>query len=105
MFFAIASLGLPGLGNFIGEFLILLGTYQLHPAFAAVAALGVITAAAYSLVLVQRTFHGPPRVLEAAPDLHARHLLVMAVLAATIIWFGVYPQPVFNLASAGLANL
>ena len=61
MFFAIASLGLPGLGNFIGEFLILLGTYQLHPAFAAVAALGVITAAAYSLILVQRTFHGPPR--------------------------------------------
>ena len=105
MFFAIASLGLPGLGNFIGEFLILLGTYQFHPAFAAVAALGVITAAAYSLIFVQRTFHGPPQVLETAPDLRARHILVMAVLAATIIWFGVYPQPVFNLASAGLANL
>jgi NADH-quinone oxidoreductase subunit M len=105
MFFAIASLGLPGLGNFIGEFLILLGTYQLHPAFAAVAAIGVITAAAYSLILVQRTFHGPPQVSETAPDLQARHLLVMAALAATIIWFGVYPQPVFNLASAGLANL
>jgi NADH-quinone oxidoreductase subunit M len=105
MFFAIASLGLPGLGNFIGEFLILLGTYQVHPAFAVAATLGVITAAAYALILVQRTFHGPPLVLAAAPDLYARHLVVMAVLAATIIWFGVYPQPVFDLASAGLANL
>jgi NADH-quinone oxidoreductase subunit M len=105
MFFAIASLGLPGLGNFIGEFLILLGTYQVRPAFAVVAALGVITAAAYALILVQRTFHGPPLAPVAAPDLRARHLAVMAALIAAIIWLGVYPQPVFDLAASGLANL
>jgi NADH-quinone oxidoreductase subunit M len=105
MFFAIASLGLPGLGNFIGEFLILLGTYQVHPGFAVAATLGVITAAAYALIFVQRSFHGPALGPIAAPDLHARHLVVMAVLTATIIWFGVYPQPVFDLAAAGLANL
>jgi NADH-quinone oxidoreductase subunit M len=105
MFFAIASLGLPGLGNFIGEFLILLGTYQVRPAFAVVAALGVITAAAYALILVQRTFHGPPLAPVAAPDLRARHLAVMGALIAAIIWLGVYPQPVFDLASSGLANL
>jgi NADH-quinone oxidoreductase subunit M len=105
MFFAIASLGLPGLGNFIGEFLILLGTYQVRPAFAVVAALGVITAAAYALILVQRTFHGPVLAPVTAPDLRARHLAVMAALIAAIIWLGVYPQPVFDLASSGLANL
>jgi NADH-quinone oxidoreductase subunit M len=108
MFFAIASLGLPGLGNFIGEFLILLGTFQLHPGFAVAATLGVITAAAYALILVQRSFQGTlPATLQTqpVPDLRARHLGVMAVLIAGIIWLGVYPQPVFDTAAPGLANL
>ncbi|GLR66002.1 NADH-quinone oxidoreductase subunit M [Acidocella aquatica] len=105
MFFAIASLGLPGLGNFIGEFLILLGTYQAHPAFAVAGTLGVITAAAYALIMVQKTFHGPPRAAAPAADLHAPHMAVMAVLIAAIIWLGLYPQPVFDVATSGLANL
>lgn len=105
MFFAIASLGLPGLGNFIGEFLILIGTFRVYPAFAVVGTLGVITAAAYALILVQRAFHGPPRDAVAAPDLRARHLAVMAALTVAIVYLGVYPQPVFDMASGGLANL
>jgi NADH-quinone oxidoreductase subunit M len=105
MFFAIASLGLPGLGNFIGEFLVLLGTFQKYPGFAVAGALGVITAAAYALLMVQRAFHGPAQGVVTAPDLRARHLAVMAILAAAIIGLGVYPQPVFNAAAAGLANL
>ncbi len=105
MFFAIASLGLPGLGNFIGEFLILLGVFNGHPVFAVIGALGVIAAAAYALILVQRAFHGPPRAATAVGDLRMRHLAVMAALTITIIGLGVYPQPVFNTASGGLANL
>jgi len=105
MFFAISSLGLPGLGNFIGEFLILLGTYQAHPAFAVAGALGVIFAAAYALIMVQKTFHGPARTGPTAPDLRTRHMAVMAVLILAIIWLGVYPQPVLDIASTGLANL
>ncbi|MDD2876007.1 MAG: NADH-quinone oxidoreductase subunit M [Acidiphilium sp.] len=106
MFFAIASLGLPGLGNFIGEFLILLGTFRLHPVFAVIGALGVITAAAYSLILVQRAFHGPPReTMAAVPDLRMRHLAVMAALSVAIIGLGLYPQPIFDVAAGGLANL
>ncbi|HET9147276.1 MAG TPA: NADH-quinone oxidoreductase subunit M [Acetobacteraceae bacterium] len=115
MFFAIASLGLPGLGNFIGEFLILIGTFRVHPGFAVAGTLGVITAAAYALLMVQRAFHGPPREGAAeghgsregaaAQDLHMRHLAVMAALTVAIIWLGVYPQPVFDLANGGLVNL
>ncbi len=105
MFFAIASLGLPGLGNFIGEFLILLGAYQAHPAFAVAGTLGVIAAAAYALLLVQKAFHGPPRATPPAPDLHAPHMAVMAALITAIIWLGLYPQPVFNAASSGLENV
>lgn len=105
MFFAIASLGLPGLGNFIGEFLILIGTFRVHPVFAVIGTLGVITAAAYALILVQRAFHGPPNETVSAPDLRARHLAVMAALTVAIVYLGVYPQPVFDMASGGLANL
>ena len=105
LFFAIASLGLPGLGNFVGEFLILLGTFPAHPGFAVAGALGVITAAAYALIMVQKAFHGPPLVPAPAPDLRTRHMAVMAALIAAIIWLGVYPQPVFDAAASGLANL
>ncbi len=105
MFFAIASLGLPGLGNFIGEFLILLGTFRGHPTFAVTGALGVITSAAYALILVQRAFHGPPRQAAAVSDLRMRHLAVMAALTVAIVGLGVYPQPVFDVAAGGLANL
>ena len=59
LFFALASLGLPGLGDFIGEFLILLGTYRAHVAMAAVAACGVLAATFYALRFVQRVFQGP----------------------------------------------
>ena len=104
MFFAIASLGLPGLGNFIGEFLVLLGTFQVHPVFAVIGAFGTVTAAAYALLLVQRAFHGPPQAVDA-PDLRARHVAVMAGLAAAIIWLGVAPQPVFDTAAPSLAAL
>jgi NADH-quinone oxidoreductase subunit M len=104
LFFAIASLGLPGLGNFIGEFLVLVGTFQRHPVFAVIGAFGTVTAAAYALLLVQRAFHGTPRKVEV-PDLRARHIAVMAGLAVAIIWLGVTPQPVVDTAAPSLAAL
>jgi NADH-quinone oxidoreductase subunit M len=109
MFFAIASLGLPGLGNFIGEFLILLGSFRVSVPFTVIAAGGLVAAAAYALLLVQRAFHGvaaeqrPGRV--APTDLAAPHLAVMAVLVLAIIWLGLYPQPVFDQVAPGLAVL
>ena len=69
LFFALASLGLPGLGDFIGEFLILLGTYQAHVAVAAVAACGVLAATFYALRFVQRVFQGPNLHSWQLPDL------------------------------------
>jgi len=97
---AVASLGLPGLGNFVGEFLVLLGTYRTAPGFAAAAALGLVVAAIYALALVQRAFHGAPHA--AAPDLSARHLAILAATMAGLVWFGLHPQPVIDLAASGL---
>ena len=96
---AVASLGLPGLGGFVGEFLVLLGAYGAAPGLAAIAALGLVASAIYALTLVQRAFHGPCRVA-AIPDLGARHLAVMAALMTGLVWFGLYPQPVLDLARA-----
>jgi NADH-quinone oxidoreductase subunit M len=58
LFFAMASLGIPGLGNFVGEFLVLLGTFQVNVPITILAALGLITAAIYSLIIIQKVFHG-----------------------------------------------
>ncbi len=97
---ALASLGLPGLGNFVGEFLVLLGSWAAAPAFAAIGALGLVVSVVYALTLVQRTFHGPARA--AAADFSFGHLAVMAVMVAGLVWFGLYPQPVFDLAGPSL---
>jgi NADH-quinone oxidoreductase subunit M len=107
MLFAIASLGLPGLGNFIGEFLILLGSFQVSVVFTVIAAIGLVAGAAYALLLVQRAFHGRPAQADAAKpiDLTAPHLAVMAGLVLAIVALGLYPQPVFDQVAPGLAVL
>ncbi len=96
LFFALAALGLPGLGDFIGEFLILLGTYRLHIAAAAVAACGVLAATFYALRFVQRAFLGPNLHSWHLPDLAWRDGVVLGVLMVLLLGLGLYPQPVFH---------
>ncbi|MGH8205733.1 MAG: complex I subunit 4 family protein, partial [Steroidobacteraceae bacterium] len=109
MLFAIASLGLPGLGNFVGEFLILLGSFPVNPALTIVAAVGLVAAVIYALALIQRALHGraraPASTRTALLDLGARETGVLAVLTAAIVWLGVYPRPLFDVAASGLSNL
>ncbi len=105
MFFALASLGLPGLGNFLAEFLVLLGAYQRSVPLSVLAAAGLIVSTIYSLQIIQRVFHGK-REREWAPvDLNAREVLVLAVLAAGLVWLGVYPQPVIRTATPALESI
>lgn len=96
LFFALASLGLPGLGDFIGEFLILTGTYQLHLAAAAVAACGVLLTTFFALRFVQRLFHGPNVQGWHLHDLNLREGIVLGTLMVLLLWLGLYPQPVFE---------
>lgn len=97
LFFALASLGLPGLGNFIGEFLILLGAYKVDPFIAIAATLGFILAVAYSLWIIQRVFQGPNVHNWKIPDLGRREMAMMAIMIAFIVWLGIYPQPVLDI--------
>src|SRR5690606_29033118 len=98
LFFAIASLGLPGLANFVAEFLVLLGAWSVAPAFTAVAATGLVAAAIYSLVLIQRSFHGRQRREIRASDFGRREMGYSAAMIAVLVWLGLNPGPVLDAA-------
>ena len=103
--FAMASLGLPGLGNFIGEFLVLLGAWPVNPTLTIIAAGGMIFAMIYSLWIIQRTLFGPSRAPWKLADLHARDIAVMGAMIAVILWLGLLPQSIFTTADPALQNM
>ena len=105
MFFAVASLGLPGLGNFVAEFLVLLGLFAVQPYLAAGAALGLITAAVYSLWMLQQAFQGAPDEQRKMPDFDAREMFAMAAMMIALLWLGLHPQPVLDLAQPVIDSL
>jgi NADH-quinone oxidoreductase subunit M len=105
MFFAAASLGLPGMGNFVGEFLILLGTFQVNPLIAIISATGLILAAVYALIMMQRAFYGTPKTTEQMEDLSGREIALMASLIAILMFLGLHPQTVLNTSAAAMANV
>jgi NADH-quinone oxidoreductase subunit M len=93
----LSSVGLPGLNGFVGEFLILLGTFVTHRWWAVVAAAGVILAALYLLWAYQRVFHGPAEGDNATMrDLSWREGAVMLPVVGLIVFLGVYPKPVLD---------
>ncbi len=96
MFFMLGSVGLPGLGDFVGEFLVLLGTYRLHPILTALATVGVLASTFYGVQMVQRAFHGPNVHQWKIADLKGRELLIMAPMIALLLWLGLYPLPVLK---------
>jgi NADH-quinone oxidoreductase subunit M len=110
MLFTMASVGLPGLANFVGEFLALMGAYKANSWVAAVATTGIILGAAYMLWLYRRVAFGESRNADAAamPDLKPREWLTLAPIAAATIWMGVYPEsfmaPMRNDVSVILAR-
>ncbi len=105
MVFALASLGLPGLGNFVGEFLVLLGAYRVDITITIIAATGLVAATIYSLWMIQRAFFGAQREEWKVPDLGAREMAAMAAMIAVIVWIGLYPRPVITTASRPLETV
>jgi NADH-quinone oxidoreductase subunit M len=105
MFFAVASLGLPGLGNFVAEFLVLAGLFAVAPWTTAAAALGLITAAIYSLWMLQQAFQGTPDEHRRMADFGGREMAAMVAMMMALIWLGLNPQPVLDLAQPVLDGL
>jgi len=93
----LSSIGLPALNGFVGEYLILLGSFVTRRWWTVVAASGVILAAVYLLWAYQRVFQGTPNEENAAtPDLNLADGLVLAPLLVAIVFLGVYPKPVLD---------
>lgn len=105
LFFALASMGLPGLGDFVGEFLVLLGTYKEHLGLTIVAVLGILATTFYALQFVQGAFHGPNVNQWSVKDLVAREVATLAPMMAILLWLGFYPQPVLNTFRPAMKNL
>ncbi|BCA80920.1 NADH dehydrogenase subunit M [Desulfuromonas sp. AOP6] len=93
LFFALASLGLPGLNNFTGEILILIGTFAVHPLWASLGLVGVLFAAIYMLRLVQGVLWGQSHSTQDWGDISWRETLILAPLALLVLWLGLYPHP------------
>lgn len=94
--FAMASLGLPGLGNFIAEFLTLVGAWQTSHKLTILATIGLVAATIYSLRILQKVFYGTQENSHELNDLSLREKMIMSVLVISILWLGLFPQPVLN---------
>ncbi|MFA5865848.1 MAG: NADH-quinone oxidoreductase subunit M [Phycisphaerae bacterium] len=105
LFLALASLGLPGLGNFVGEFLVLLGTYPVNILITALASTGFIFSVIYALYMIQNTFHGPQKEVWSIPDISPREATIMGLLIVVIVWLGLYPNPFFKTVGPALNAL
>jgi NADH-quinone oxidoreductase subunit M len=105
LFFTAASLGLPGLGNFVGEFLILMGSYKIDPVVTIVATGGLILAAVYSLLMMQRAFYGEGKSSAPLEDLSGREISLMLSLVALLLMLGVYPQPVLDTSATSMSAI
>ncbi len=107
MFFTMATIGLPGTSGFVGEFLILIGTYQVSTWTAVFATTGVILGAAYSLWLYRRVVFGElvKEDLKTMMDVSKREIAIFVPLIAVALWIGVYPDPFLDVMHASVTNL
>jgi NADH-quinone oxidoreductase subunit M len=103
----LSSVGLPGMNGFVGEFLILLGTFRRHMPFAAIAVTGVVFAAAYLLWMIRRVMFGPVRHAEVAAfrDLRPAEAWALIPLIALALWIGIYPKPFLSRTERAAAGI
>ena len=103
----LASIGLPGLNGFVGEFLILVGSFGEHRLATVLAATGIVIGAVYMLSMVQRVFWNPLAHEEnrTLPDMSPRELVAFTPLAVLMVWIGVYPATFLSLSEAAVRRL
>lgn len=107
MIFMLASVGLPGTGGFIGEFLVLVGAFQANAWVAALTATGLILGAVYMLYLYRRIIFGEltKESLKKIKDMSGREIAVFAPLVIVTIWMGIYPVSFLDFMHASVDNL
>ncbi|MER2513339.1 complex I subunit 4 family protein [Nitrosomonas ureae] len=93
LFFTLSAMGMPGLANFIGEFLVLAGVFQISPGLAIAGAMGIIAGVVYLLWMYQRAMLGETNNDQTWVDLNRREILALGLLAIVVLWLGLYPAP------------
>lgn len=108
MFFVAALVGIPGLGNFIGEFLILMGSYSRFPVFTIIAAASLVFAGLYGLILIHRSLFGQPNpehsshLTQPLKDLSLRELGILMIAVVGLVWLGLYPQTILDVSNSSM---
>jgi len=105
MFFALASLGLPGLGNFVAEFLILVGVWQVSRWAAVLGAVGLVFATVYALWMMQRAFQGEEKHGLSFADLSKREVGMFGAMIAALVLIGFWPQPLITTSRQTVTGL
>ena len=107
VFFSMANAGLPGTSGFVGEFMVILASFQAHPLLAFTAAMTLIIGAAYTLWLVKRVVFGEIGNAHVAEleDINPREWIVLSVFAAGVLLIGLYPKPLTDLMEPAIAQL
>ena len=107
IFFSMANSGLPGTSGFVGEFMVILASFQQHPLIAFAAATTLITGAGYTLWLAKRVIWGDIGNPEVATmkDIDMREWIVLATFAAGVLLLGVWPKPLTDLMDPSIAQL
>ncbi|MBV6632619.1 MAG: NADH-quinone oxidoreductase subunit M [Alphaproteobacteria bacterium] len=107
MTFTMASIGVPGTSGFVGEFLSLLGAFQVNTTVATLAATGLILGAAYMLYLYRRVVFGtaPNDEVSSLPDVSRREIAIFLPLIVLVFWMGIYPSTFLDLMSASVESL
>jgi len=101
----LASMGLPGLANFVAEFMILAGTFVASRWITVFAALGLIAAAIYALRIMQKIFFGKRENGAVIRDLNPREMLVIASVVFFLVFLGLYPKPVTNTVDPAIHEI
>ena len=107
VFFAMANAGLPGTSGFVGEFLVILGTFSVNGWYAAAAALTLVVGAAYTLWMVKRVVFGSltNSAVEGMNDVDSRETLILALVAIAVMALGLWPAPLLEVMHASVDNL
>ena len=105
--FAMANAGLPGTSGFVGEFLVIMGSFKVNPWYAVIAALTLVFGAAYTLWMVKRVVYGKvtSEAVAALEDVNAREIVFLALLTGLVLWVGVWPNPILDVMHATVDNL
>ena len=107
LFFAMANCGLPGTAGFVGEWMVILGAVKFNFWIGVLSASALIFGAAYTLWMYKRVYLGPVanEDVKALVDINSREFLMLALLAAAVLYMGVYPKPFTDVMDTSVADL